>query len=79
MEDGSFFVIGEVPTGTVNGTNTDFTLADTPNPTNSLEVTVGGSKMSITEDYTLSGDTLTLITAPPTGIILRVNYRVEPA
>ena len=45
----------------------------------SLEVTVNGSELKVTEDYTLSGDTLTLIIAPPTNSIIKVDYRVEPA
>lgn len=79
MENGTFFYRNETPVGTINGSNTDFTLEETPNPTTSLEVTVNGSEMSLTEDYTLSGDTLSLIIAPPTGSILKVDYRVEPA
>ena len=79
IEDETFFVEDETPTGTIDGSNTSFTLAGTPAPTNSLEVRVNGMVMTLTEDYTLSGDTLTLGTAPPTGSILRVDYRVTPA
>ena len=69
------FVDDETPTGLVNGVNTDFELANTPIPTTSLKVYVNGSRMRITEDYTLSGTTITFITAPPTGSIILTDYR----
>ena len=78
MEDGTYFVENETPTGSINGSNTTFTLAGNPNPDGSLEVFVNGQKMAVTEDYTLSTDTLTTLVAYPTGVILRVNYRVRP-
>ena len=66
----------ETPSGTVNGTNTIFTLANVPNPTSSLKVYVNGQRMRITEDYTLSGGTITFIIAPPSTSILLCDYRV---
>jgi Flp pilus assembly protein TadG len=78
MENGLFF-IDEIPVGTVNGSNTSFTLTYTPNPTNSLNVYVNGQRLSVTTDFTLSGATLTLNTAPITGSILVVEYHVLPA
>ena len=78
MEDGIFFY-HEVPVGTVNGSNKVFTLTATPNPTTSLEVTLNGQEMSVTEDYTLSTDTLTMLIAPPTTSLIKVDYRTEPA
>jgi len=78
MEDGTFWYT-EIPVGSINGTNTAFTLTASPNPTNSLEVYLNGACLSVTEDYTLSGDDLTLLIAPPTGSLLKCNYRVEPA
>ncbi len=65
----------ETPTGTVNSSNKIFTVAKAPNPTGSLKVFVNGMRMKITEDYTLSGITITFTTAPPTGSILLVDYR----
>jgi len=69
------FVDDETPSGTVNGTNTDFVLAHTPLPPSSLKVFVNGMRMRITEDYTLLSRTITFLTAPPTGSILLVDYR----
>jgi len=78
LEDGTFFVEDEIPTGTIDGSNMSFTLANTPNPASSLEVRKNGLIMILTEEYSLSGDTLTLVVAPRIGMNLRVDYRVEP-
>lgn len=77
MEDGTFWYT-EIPVGSINDSNTAFTLTASPNPATSLEVFLNGACLSVTEDYTLSGDDLTLLIAPPTGSLLKVNYRVEP-
>jgi len=69
------FVDDETPTGTVNGVNTVFILANMPNPPSSVKVFVNGARMRITEDYTLSGKTITFVTAPPSGSIILVDYR----
>lgn len=79
MEDGTLFYQNETPVGSINGSNTTFTLAGTPNPTTSLELTLGGGELSVTEDYTLSGDTITMLFAPVEGEILKADYRVEPS
>jgi len=78
LEDGSYHVDDETPTGAMNGANTLFTLAYTPAPATSLEVTLNGQELTLTEDYTLDGDELTLGVAPEDGEILRVDYRVTP-
>lgn len=77
IEDGTFFIF-EVPIGTVNGTNTVFTLTYAPSPTNSLRVVVNGMEFKVTEDYSFSGTTITFNTAPPSGTILKVKYHVTP-
>ena len=69
------FIDDETPSGTVNGANKAFTIANTPNPSGSLKVYVNGQRMRLTEDYTFSGKTITFGTAPPTGSILLVDYR----
>lgn len=73
---GGDFVTNEAPTGTINGSNTVFTLANTPDPASSVAVYVNGARMKGGgEDYTLSGSTITFVTAPPTGSIILVDYR----
>ena len=70
------FADNETPSGTINGSNTAFTLANTPNPTASLKVSLNGFLQSASGvDYSLSGTTITFNTAPRTGSILRVSYR----
>jgi len=78
IEDGSFFVEGETPTGAINGSNKSFTLDFTPAPASSLEVVLNTATKTLTTDYSLSGDTLTLVVAPRTGMTLRVSYHVTP-
>jgi hypothetical protein len=69
-------VTRETPTGTVNGSNTTFTLAATPTA-NTEEVFLNGllQEPGAGNDYTISGATITMLSAPATGDRLRVNYR----
>ena len=69
------FVDDETPSGAINGTNKDFVLANTPNPTASLKVFRGGARQRITEDYTFSGRTISFITALVAGEIILCDYR----
>lgn len=68
-------VVRETPSGTVNGSNTAFTLAGTPIAgsesvyLNGLLQDVGGGN-----DYTISGATITFVQAPVSGDRIRVNY-----
>lgn len=70
----------EVPSGTINGINTTFTLSYAPSPAtmlllfrNGVFQTAGG------EDYTLSGSTITYVTAPATGEKHIAVYQKLPA
>lgn len=68
----------ETPSGTINGSNVTFTLANTP-IAGSEEVFVNGSLLDAGSgnDYTISGDTITFATAPIGGGSpdkIRVNY-----
>jgi hypothetical protein len=69
------FIDDEVPTGDINGANTDYVLAHNPNPTASLKVYLDGQKMKLTTDYTLSGKTITFLAAPLTGSNIVCDYR----
>lgn len=72
----SNIVTRETPSGTINGSNTAFTLANTP---------IAGTEMVFLNgimqepgagnDYTISGATITYLTAPVTGDRLRVTYQ----
>jgi hypothetical protein len=55
--------------GTVNGSNADFTIpAAYPTPkTGTVRLFLNGARMQLTTDYTQSGRTFTMNTAPPSG------------
>lgn len=69
----STITFGEVPTGTVNGTNTVFTTAQ---PFTSIEVFKNGLRLKgAGNDYTVTNNTtITFTTAPTAGTLLLVNY-----
>lgn len=72
---GGTAVTRETPTGTINGSNTDFTLANTPVAgsesvyLNGILQDAGGGN-----DYTIAGAVITFLTAPISGDKIRVNY-----
>jgi len=68
-------VRGEVPTGDVDSSNADFTIADTP-VTDTLRVYLNGIRQKITDDYTFTGTTITFVTAPLTGDKILVDYEI---
>jgi hypothetical protein len=72
----SNFVTRETPSGSVNGSNTTFTLANTPTA-GTEEVFLNGilQEPGAGNDYTISGGTITYLTAPVSGDKIRVNYR----
>jgi hypothetical protein len=71
------FVDQETPSGAANRVNTTFALSQIPGPSLSLMVFLNGLLMSVGVDYTLSGSTITFLTAsvPQSGDILRCSYR----
>lgn len=64
----------EVPSGTVNSSNTAFTLAHTPASSASVMVILDGGLQYSGVDYTVSGSTITFTTAPTTGTSIFVYY-----
>jgi hypothetical protein len=65
----------EIPSGTINGSNTSFSLANTP-LAGSLLLYQNGIRLrsGAGNDYTISGATITMITAPVTGDLLLATY-----
>jgi hypothetical protein len=63
----------ETPSGAINGTNTAFTIANTP-VAGSEEVFLNGLLQTLADDYTISGSTITFAPAPTAGDVIRVNY-----
>lgn len=69
------FVVRETPSGTINGSNTSFTLANTPvSGTESVFLNGILQDAGAGNDYTISGTTITMLSAPLTGDKIRVNY-----
>lgn len=73
----SNFVDKEIPSGSINGSNTAFTLANSP-VAGSEHVYLNGvlQESGAGNDYTISGTNITMLTAPLTGEKLRVTYRM---
>lgn len=71
------FVDNEVLTVPANGSTSVFTLSQTPNPASTLLLYRNGLLQSEVVDYTISGRTVTFLTAsvPVVGDILRASYR----
>lgn len=69
-------VSNEVPSGSINSSNTAFTLANTP-LSGSLKVFLNGQRLTVTNDYTISGTSLTMVVAPTTGDTLLVDYNIS--
>jgi hypothetical protein len=69
------FVTREIPSGSVNGSNAVFTLANVP-VSGTEQVFLNGMLQheGVGNDYTISGDTITFVTAPDSGWKLFVNY-----
>lgn len=69
------FIIRETPTGTINGVNATFNLANTP-IAGTEQVYLNGvlQEPGASEDYTISGATITYNTAPVSGDRVRVSY-----
>jgi hypothetical protein len=72
------FVDGDSPAGIVDGSNTAFTLSQTPSPVTSLALYRNGILQKVSQDYTLSGNTLTYVRAdtPQPGDTLLASYRL---
>jgi len=72
------FVDSETPSGTANGVNATFTLANTPSPSSSLELYRNGILQMPGIDYTLSGNSITFLShsLPQANDILQAFYRL---
>jgi hypothetical protein len=69
----NFATVPETPTGALTGTS--FTLAHAPSPAGSLILSKNGQILTAGGvDYTLSGSTITTVSAPGTGNPIVANY-----
>jgi hypothetical protein len=76
MQGSSSFVYDETPSGTVNSSNVTFTLANTPVAGTLVLFRDGQRLVPGGADYTLSTATITFVTAPTTGSVLRADYQL---
>ena len=74
---GSSFADGEVPTGSINGSNSAFRLASAPSPASSLQLYRNGLLMLPGTDYQITANAITffLASVPQTGDLLVASYR----
>lgn len=64
----------EIPTGDIDGINTEFTISETP-ISETQNLYLNGIFQTEVSDYTLSGTTITFVTAPQTGDELTITYQ----
>jgi hypothetical protein len=71
----------ETPAGTINGVNDTFTLAEEPDPADSLSLFKNGVLQDAGVDYTLVTDTVTFAAGsiPLTGDVLLASYQTAVA
>lgn len=70
------FVIGEMPSGLINGSNVQFTTAQSFVP-ETVQVFVNGVSQTLTVDYVTTGTTTILLSVSPiVGDYIRVNYKI---
>lgn len=63
--------VREIPAGTMDGANKNFTLTFTPNPAASLTLWLNGVEQVPTTDYTISAATITYTMPPkPTDLMI---------
>lgn len=69
----SNYIVREQPSGTYNGSNTTFTLSHSP-ATGKEMIFKNGVLQYLTDDYIISGSTITMAVAPRTTDKIRVTY-----
>ena len=72
------FMDSDSPSGIVDGSNTTFTLSQTPSPSTSLALYRNGILQKVTQDFTIGGSSVAFVTAntPQPGDTLLASYRV---
>ena len=71
---GAYIPYAEIPTGTIDGTNKVFTLVNAPASSASVQVILDGVQHYNGIDYTVSGSTITFVTAPIVGTTIFSYY-----
>jgi hypothetical protein len=73
------FIDAEIPAGTIDGINATFTLANTPNPSTSVELFRNGLLMRQPGDFSVTGDTIVFVPGaiPQLSDMLVASYRMD--
>lgn len=71
-------ISNETPSGDLDGSDTTYTLANSP-ATGTLKLYLNGQRLTYTTDYTLATNVITFVVAPVSGDILRADYEIEGA
>lgn len=66
--------IQETPSGSINGTNVTFTIANPTSDYGSVLLFRDGLQMIQGTDFTILNQTITMTTAPASGMSLSVQY-----
>lgn len=64
----------EIPSGTVNGSNVTFTLSQTPYSAKNVHLFLDSRPLVFTTEWSISGVTITMVTAPAVGQQLYAYY-----
>ena len=67
----------EIPTGTINSSNVTFTLAHTPAVSAGVQVVLDGVTQYNGTDFSVTGNTITFVTAPTTGSSIYAFYNTQ--
>lgn len=68
------YVAGEIPSGLINSSNVNYTLAFTPVYSQTLKLYLDGLYLVQGTDYTVSGANITMTTAPVFAQTLVAHY-----
>lgn len=71
-------ISNETPSGDLDGVDLTYALANAP-VVGSLALYLNGQRLTYTEDYTLSGSTITFVTAPVSTDLIRADYLLAGA
>lgn len=68
------FWVDEVPSGTIDGTNVTFTIANEPSESAAVDVYKNGLRQEPTTHYSISGATITFVDPPAVASTILVSY-----
>jgi len=67
----------DVPSGTIDGSNVTFTLSQVPSDSSGVKVYLNGLIQIPTTNFSITGQTITMVVAPATGQTMLTTYLKE--